>query len=430
MTALLLGAFLALMTLGVPVALVMGIAAFVALNWGDASLPLLILPQSLFRGIDSFPLMAVPLFVLAADLMTAGKLTDALLKHANLLVGHFRGGLGHVNVLTSMFFAGISGSALADAAGPGKIVMDMMRRSGYPAYYAGALSATTATIGPIIPPSIIMVIYAVTDNSVTVAGLFLAGIVPGLLLGLALAVTNTVISMRHGYQAAQQAPQFAEIARSFLPALPGLLMPIIILGGILGGIFTATEAAAVAVFYALFVSLVITRQMAWRAVPGVLLRSGVLTSAVLLIVSMATIFSRLLTVLQIPQQLARWLAGLTDERWVILIALSLFVLLCGLVIDTLPAVIILVPVLAPIATQFGIDPLQFAMMIVLNLAIGMVTPPIGPVLFVICTVGNLRLERLTRAVLPLLAAELVVLALVVAFPAVSLTVPGWFGFTR
>jgi tripartite ATP-independent transporter DctM subunit len=221
-----------------------------------------------------------------------------------------------------------------------------------------------------------------------------------------------------------------DVVRSFLPALPGLMMPIIILGGILGGVFTATEAAAVAVFYALVVSLFITRKLPWRDLPGVFLRSGILTSAVLLIVSMATIFSRLLTVLQVPQNLARWLAGLTEDRVVVMILLAIFILLVGLVIDTLPAVIILVPVLAPVAAGFGIDPLHFAMMLVLNLAIGMVTPPIGPVLFVICTVGKLRLELLARAVLPLLAAELVVLALVIAFPALTLTVPGWFGFSR
>jgi tripartite ATP-independent transporter DctM subunit len=430
MTALLLGSFVLLMAIGMPVALVMGAASLVALLWGGSNLPTIIVPQSLFRGIDTFPLMAVPLFILAADLMTAGRLTDALLKHANLLVGHLRGGLGYVNVLTSMLFAGISGSALADAAGPGKIVMDMMRGAGYPAYYAGALTATTATIGPIIPPSIIMVIYAVTDNSVTVAGLFLAGVVPGILLGLALALVNYVISVRNGYQSASARPPLGRVARSFLPALPGLMMPIIILGGILGGVFTATEAAAVAVFYALLVSLFLTRQLRWRDVPGVFLRSGILTSAVLLIVSMATVFSRLLTVLQVPQNLARWLAQLTDDRVVIMVLLAVFILLVGLVIDTLPAVIILVPVLAPVASQFGIDPLHFAMMLVLNLAIGMVTPPIGPVLFVICTVGKLRLERLARAVLPLLAAELVVLALVIAFPALTLTVPAWFGFTR
>ena len=429
MTVLLLGAVRGLLASGLPSALVMGAASLAALLWGGSNLPLLILPQSLFRGIDTFPLMAVPLFILAADLMTAGRLTDSLLKHANVLVGHLRGGLGYVNVLTSMFFAGISGSALADAAGPGKIVMDMMRRAGYPAYYAGALSATTATIGPIIPPSIIMVIYAVTDNSVTVAGLFLAGVVPGILLGIALAATNWWIAARHGYQVAARRPTLREIVGSFFPALPGLMMPIIILGGILGGVFTATEAAAVAVFYALIVSL-LSRALKFRDLPGVFLRSGLLTSAVLLIVSMATIFSRLLTVLQVPQNLARWISSLTDDRVVVMILLAVFILICGLFIDTLPAVIILVPVLAPVAAEFGIHPLQFAMMLVLNLAIGMVTPPIGPVLFVIATVGRLRLERLAIAVLPLLLAEIVVLALVMFVDDLSLTVPAWFGYRR
>lgn len=429
MTVVLLVGFVATLAIGVPVALTMGIASFLAIQAGG-TYPLLVLPQRLFGGINSFPLMAVPLFILAADLMTAGKLTDAILKHTKTLVGHVRGGLGHVNVLTSMLFAGISGSALADAAGPGAVIMRMMRQAGYPAYYAGALTATTATIGPIIPPSIIAVIYAVTDNRVTVAGLFLAGVVPGMMLALALAAVNHVISTRGGYQSATEAPPVGEMIRSVVPAIPGLLMPVIILGGILGGIFTATEAAAVAVAYALFAGLVITRSLKWRDVPGVFLRSSLLTSAVLLIVSMASAFSWLLTVLRVPQMLATWLSGITDSRALVLVLLAVFILLCGLVIDTLPAVIILTPILAPVAAGFGIDPLHFAMMLILNLAIGMVTPPIGPVLFVIATVGKLRLERVAAAVLPLLAAELVVLALVIAFPALSLAVPNWFGFAR
>ena len=429
MTVALLVAFAVGLVIGIPVSLVMGLAGLIALQVGG-TYPLVILPQRAFGGINSFPLMAVPLFILAADVMTAGKLTDSLLRFTNVLVGHVRGGLGHVNVLTSMLFAGISGSALADAAGPGAIIMDMMRRAGYPAYYAGALTATTATIGPIIPPSIIMVIYAVTDNRVTVAGLFLAGVVPGILLGVGLAVVNHVISRRHNYQSGSDAPNLGMVVKGFLPAIPGLLMPVIILGGILGGIFTATEAAGVAVVYALLAGLFITRSLTWRTIPGVFLRSGLMTSAVLLIVSLASVFSWLLTILRVPQQLALWLSNLTDSRAVILVLLAAFILLCGLFIDTLPAVIILTPVLAPVATGFGIDPLHFAIMLTLNLAIGMVTPPIGPVLFVIATVGRLRLERLARAVLPLLAAELVVLVLVIAFPALSLTVPRLFGFTH
>lgn len=429
MTALLLGAFALGLVIGLPVSLVMGIASLAALA-GGGSYPLVVLPQRAFGGINSFPLMAVPLFILAADLMTAGKLTESLLRFTNILVGHVRGGLGHVNVLTSMLFAGISGSALADAAGPGAIIMEMMRRAGYPAYYAGALTATTATIGPIIPPSIIMIIYSVTDSRVTVAALFLAGVVPGVLLALALALVNHVVSTRNGYQSGSTRPTIGAVARGFLPAIPGLLMPVIILGGILGGIFTATEAAAVAVAYALLAGLFVTRALSWRNLPGVFLRSGLLTSAVLLIVSMASVFSWLLTILRVPQRLALWLGGLTDSRAIIVVLLALFILLCGLFIDTLPAVIILTPILTPVATRFGIDPLHFAMMVVLNLAIGMVTPPIGPVLFVISTVGRLRLERLARAVVPLLLAELAVLALVLAFPQLSLVVPRLFGFTH
>ena len=426
MTVALLAVFGAALVVGLPVALAMAIAGYAALEVGD-TYPLLVIPQRLFNGIDSFPLMAVPLFILAADLMTAGKLTDALLRHANVLVGHVRGGLGHVNVLSSMLFAGISGSALADAAGPGAIELMLMRRAGYPAYYSGALTAATAVIGPIIPPSIIMVIYAVSDSRVTVAGLFLAGVVPGVLLGLACSAVNHWTSTRNGYQFATHPPKFREIFSTFLGALPGLMMPLIILGGILGGVFTATEAAAAAVAYALVAGLFITRSLAWRDIPGVFLRSGVLTSAVLLIVSTASLFSWLLTVLRVPQTLAAWISSISDERILVLLLLNAFILFCGLFIDTLPAVIILTPVLSPVAQSFGIDPLHFAILLVLNLAIGMITPPIGPVLFVVATVGKLRLERLAAAVWPFLAAELVILLLITFFPAISLTLPRLFG---
>lgn len=428
MAATLLIVFAAGLILGLPVALTMGLAGTLAVLVGG-QFPPLVTVQYMFNGINSFPLMAVPFFILAAELMTAGGLTNALLRFANDLVGHIRGGLGHVNVLVSVLFAGISGSALADAAGPGALEMRMMRQAGYHADYAGALSAATATIGPIIPPSILMVIYAITDNRVTVAGLFLAGVVPGLMLGLALAATNHWISIRRGYRFRSERAPARQLARSFWSALPALLMPAIILGGILGGVFTPTEAAAAAVGYAILIG-VATGGLRPRDIPRVFIRSGVITAAVLLIVAMASLFAWLLTVLQIPQTLAAALGGLTDSPLLVLILLALFALLCGLVIDTLPALIILVPVLAPIAYRVGIDPLHFAMMLVLNLTIGMITPPVGPVLFVISAVGRLRMEALVRAILPLLVAELAVLALVILFPALSTTVPRLFGYTH
>jgi tripartite ATP-independent transporter DctM subunit len=417
------------LAIGLPIAFVMGVSGAAALAL-DGKFSLLSVPQRIFDGINSFPLMAVPFFILAADLMTASGITTALLRFSQSIVGHIRGGMGHVNVLTSVLFAGISGSALADAAGPGAIEMRMMEKAGYERYYSAALSAATATIGPIIPPSIIMVIYALTDSRVTVAGLFLAGVLPGLLLGAALMAANHWISVRRGYGTTQERLGWGERFASLARALPILAMPAIIIGGILGGLFTPTEASAVAVFYALFVGLFVTRTLDARLIAKVLLQSGLVTSAALIIVSTASLFAWLLTLLQIPQTIAASIGQMTSDPLLVMLIVAGFVLVCGLFIDTLPAVIILVPVLGPLADQFGIPPLQFAMAVVLNLTIGMITPPVGAVLFVMASVARLRLDRLARAVLPLLAAELVILLLVILFPALSTAVPAMFGYSR
>ena len=420
--------FFATLFLSVPVAFTMGIAGLAAI-FVDGSLNPLVAAQRMFAGIDSFPLMAVPFFILASELMTACGLTGALLRFANALVGHVRGGLGHVNILVSMLFAGISGSALADAAGPSAIVMRMMREAGYEKNYAGALSAATATIGPIIPPSILAVIFAISTTGVTVAGLFLAGIVPGLLLGLSLAVANHIISTRRGYRGRDQRASGSELRGATLAAAPALIMPAIILGGILFGVFTPTEAGAVASAYALVLGGLM-RAFDLHGLYHAFVRAAVITSSVFLIVAMASIFAWLLTYLQIPQELAKTISGLTDSRVGILFILAGFALICGFFIDTLPALIILTPILGPIAYSAGVDPLQFGMMLVLNLTIGMITPPVGPVLFVIATVGNLKLEGLFKAVLPLLLAELLVLLLVILVPEVSTFVPNLFGFAN
>jgi len=429
MALVLFGVFVVGLFIGVPIAFVMGLSGFVALVW-EGKLSLLSVPQRIFDGINSFPLMAVPFFILAADLMTASGITTALLRFSQSIVGHIRGGMGHVNVITSMLFAGISGSALADAAGPGAIEMRMMERAGYDKYYSAALSAATAVIGPIIPPSIIMVIYALTDSRVTVAGLFLAGIVPGMLLALALMGANHVISVRRGYGAGNARQSWGERLVALRKALPILAMPAIIIGGILSGLFTPTEASAVAVFYALFVGLFVTKTLDGPIIAKVLLQSALVTSAALIIVAMASLFAWLLTLLQIPQAIAATIGTMTSDPLLVLFIIAAFVLVCGLFIDTLPAVIILVPVLGPISEQFGIHPLHFAMAIVLNLTIGMITPPVGAVLFVMTSVARLQLSRLARAVVPLLAAELGVLFLVIVFPSLSTVVPQIFGYGR
>jgi tripartite ATP-independent transporter DctM subunit len=422
-------AFLLGMIIGFPISIIMGASGFLALVV-NGTLSLLAVPQWFFNGINSFPLMAVPFFILAADLMSASGITVSLLRFSNNLVGHIRGGLGHVNVLTNMLFAGISGSALADAAGPGALIMRMMTRAGYDQYYAAALSASTATIGPIIPPSIIMVIYAITDNKVTIAGLFLAGVAPGILMGLALSAVNHLTAIRRNFLFRSPLATWRERLLSMWRAVPALLMPAIIVGGILSGLFTATEASAVAVFYALFVGFFITKRLTLRNLPKVVVQSALVTSAALLIVSMASLFANILTLVQIPQMVAAYISGVSRDPTLVMTIVVVFVLICGLFIDTLPAVIILVPVLAPLADQVGINPLHFAMVFVLALTIGMVTPPVGAVLFILTAVGRLNFEKLSRSILPMIFALLVVLALVVYVPALSLTVPGWFAFTR
>ncbi len=429
MTVALWIAFLAGMAIGMPLAFVMGGSGLVALLV-EGKLSLMSVPQRFFNGINSFPLMAVPFFILAADLMSASAITSYILRFTNSLVGHIRGGLGHVTVLSEMVFSGISGSALADAAGPGAVMMRMMQRAGYDPYYSAAFVAATAVLGPIIPPSIIMIIYAMADSRVTVAGLFMAGVVPGIILGGALAVTNYIISVRHGYKYTSKKASWAARLRSFLKALPALMMPVIIFGGILSGTFTATESAAVAVFYALFVGLFITRKLNFRLIMKVLLQGGLVSSAALLIVAMASLFSWLLTILQIPQTVALGIGKVTTSPMVVMWLVAILVFICGCLIDVLPAVIILVPVLTPLTDQFGINPLYFAMCFVLNISIGLITPPVGGVLFVITSVSRLKFELISRAILPMILSEVAVLALIIQFPALSVTFPGWLGFTH
>jgi tripartite ATP-independent transporter DctM subunit len=333
-------------------------------------------------------------------------------------------------VLLSIFFAGISGSALADAAGPGSVIIRMMRQAGYHPDYAAALTASGAIIAPIIPPSIIMIIYALTDNGVSVAGMFLAGIVPGFLLGASLMAVNWWISRRRGYRFGLARPPFARFVRESWKAIPALLLPVIIVGGIHGGVFTPTEASAVAAAYAFLLGTLVFRSLSPADLPRILVNTALMTSAVLLIVSMASVFAYMLTVLQVPQTVSNFIAELGLSPTGLLVAVSLFLLFCGLFLDTLPAVIILVPILAPLADSAGINPLHFAMVVVPNLTIGMITPPVGAVLFVTTVVSRIPMPRLCRAILPMLGAELLVFLLVLFVPAVSLWLPGLLGYTR
>jgi tripartite ATP-independent transporter DctM subunit len=418
-----------LLAIGMPVAFSLGIATLSAmLLAGD--FPVMAMLKQTYEGVDSFPLMAVPFFILAAELMSGGSLTQVLLKFASQFVGHKRGGLGYTNVVSLTFFSGISGSALADAAGPGAMMIRMMDKAGYDRAYAAALTAATAIVGPIIPPSIIMIIYALQDERVSVGALFIAGLVPGLLIAVAMCIVNWRIATRRNYRGIDGRETWREKLLTTWRALPALMLPVLILGGMRAGWFTPTEASVVAVFYAFVCGKWIYRTLKWRAIPDILSRSALLTASVLLIIGMSNAFAWVLTIDGLPIKLAEWLAALNLGPIGFLIVVNLFLLVFGIFIEPLPGVMILVPVLAPLALGAGVDPLQFAIVVLVNLTLGMITPPVGALLFVTTIVSGVSMGRMSRELLPMLGAQLVVLLLLTLVPGFSTWLPHAFGYLK
>ncbi len=365
----------ALLALGVPVAFALGGATLAAIVAGG--LPLIALPKYLFSGIDIFALMAVPFFILTAELMTGGALSEVLLRFASQFVGRFRGGLGHTNILAITFFSGISGSALADAAGPGAIMIRMMKRDGYRAEYAAALTAAVSILGPIIPPSITMVVYALAYPNVNLVGLMIAGVVPGIVIALAMAVINHRVSVRRDYRGVPERLTLRDYVRNTVRALPALVLPVLILGGIGSGAFTPTEASVVAVFYALAAGRWIYGSLEWRMLPAILLRSALMSASVLVIVAMSAAFAWVLTVSRVPQQMSELIVGASMSPLAFLFAVNALLLAFGIFIEPLPGVVVLVPMLAPIAHALGVNDLQFGIIVIVNLTMGMITPPVG-----------------------------------------------------
>lgn len=427
MSAVLTFSFIGLLVLGAPIAFAMLIAGLLAV-WMKPGLTALVVVQNLFSGLDSFPLLAIPFFILAAELMTGGALTDVLLHLAARLVGRRRGGLGHANILTLTFFSGISGSALADAAGPGAMLIKMMKKAGYSDAYAAALTASVAIVGPIIPPSIIMIIYALTDNSVTVTGLFLAGVVPGLLISGALAVVNHMVSTKRDYRASEELMDSTPMLRLFVRALPALMLPFIILGGIHFGVFTPTEASAAAVLYALLVGRFVYGTLRMHMLPAILFRTALMTASIMFIVATSAVLAWVLTVGQIPQTVTAWVAGLELSPIALLLAINVLLLIVGIFIEPLPGVMIMVPILAPLADAAGLNPLHFAIVVIVNLTLGMITPPVGGLLFVTSIVSGVPMGRMVREARPMLVALLAVLLLLTFVPALSTWLPGLMGY--
>ena len=427
MAEILFPALFLLLALGVPVAFAMAISVFVALSFGS-TYPNLVVVKEMFAGLDSFPLLAVPFFILAAEIMTGGAVTLALLRLAQSLVGHLKGGLGHANVVSSAMFAGISGSALADAAGPGTMMIRMMEKGGYDRPYAGALTIASAVVGPIIPPSITMIIYAMQDQEVSVGSLFMAGVLPGILITLLVLVANARMSHLRGYASGDPMPPVAEILRIALFAVPALFLILLIVGGIRFGIFTPTEASVIAVFYALFVGMFIYRSLRVRDLPQIILRAALTSAAVLLILGAARAFAWVLIIEGIPQYLAQTIIAWDLSPIVFLLAVNVLLLAFGLFMDPLPGVMILVPILTPISFALGIDPNHFAIIVIVNLTMGLTTPPVGSLIFVVSSTVNVKPSTLIREMPPFFIAQAVALLLITFVPFLSTWLPAVSGF--
>ena len=426
MALLLTLAFFTTLLIGVPIAFCLGFTGLVGL-WKIGAVTFQLVPQRMFTGLDLFPLLAIPLFILAGELMDAGGITKKLVAFSNLLVGHLRGGLAHTTIVAAMFLSGISGAGVADAAALGSILIPSMEKEGYDSDFAAAVVASASVNGPIIPPSITMVVYACTVG-VSVGGLFIAGFIPGLILGLGLMVVVYIISKRYVFIQRKQRAGLWEIIRGSRDAILALIMPLIILGGILSGIFTATEAAGVAVLYAFIVGILIYRQIEWKQLARIMISSGVTTSIILFIIGTANILAWVLASQQVPQRLSAFFLSPGTNPYLILFFVNIFLFIVGMFMETGAAVILLSPILHPALVSIGLHPLHVGLVFVLNLSIGLITPPVGVCLFVACTIAKISLEKLTRAILPFIAVEVVVLMIVSFFPPIVLFVPRLFGY--
>lgn len=417
---LLLCVFFGLLIIGVPIFVALGAASF-AYVYFIGHIPAFVVLHRMAGGVDSFPLIAVPFFILAGNLMNSAGITNRIFAFATAAVGWLRGGLGHVNVLASVIFAGMSGAAVADAGGLGTIEIKAMRDHGYDDNLSVGITAASSTIGPIMPPSLPMVIFGVMAN-VSIGQLFAAGFIPGLLMAVALMIYVTWYSRRKGI-GRDQPFHLGTLGQTFLAAIPALMTPVIIIGGMTSGAFTPTEAAIAACAWALFLGFVFYRSLSLRRFYKISLQTIETTASVLIIVAGASLFSWVLTITQVTTLVTSFLLGVSDNPLIILLIINILVLIVGCFMETIAAISILVPVLMPVIAHVGIDPVQFGVIMVLNLMIGLLTPPVGMVLFVLSRISGLSVERTVRATAPFLIPLLLVLAAISIFPALTLYLP-------
>lgn len=414
--------FLVFLVLGMPIAFAIGVLALGHLVI-VGGIPLELIPQRVFLGIDKYPLMAIPFFILAGEILVESEILQDIVNFADTLVGHFKGGLAHVNVVANFFMAGISGSALADAAGLGAVCIPMMTQKGYSLGFASALTAAAAVMGPIVPPSVTFVVYALVAQNVSVTALLFAGIIPGAFVGLALMIYIYAMAIRKNFpqraKRASAADMIASVRKGMLP----LFMPVILLGGLLTGVFTATEAAAVASGYGLILSTFVLRKLKGAQLIKVFYQTALTTSGVFWIMATANVLTWILTSMNLATVAREFFMETTNNPWIFLALINVLFLILGCLLESASAIIIFVPILAPIAYALGIHPVHFGVVIVLNLMIGLLTPPVGLCLYVVCNVAKISLEELIKEVWPFIIVEIVVLLLITYFPSLSLAIP-------
>ena len=421
----LLGSFFLLMILGLPVAYSLGLASLIGALWIEVPLDAVMI--QLASGVNKFSLLAIPFFVLAGAIMAEGGMARRLVDFAGVLVGFVRGGLSLVNILASTFFGAISGSSVADTASVGSVLIPEMEKKGYPRAFAAAVTVSGSVQAVLIPPSHNAVIYSLAaGGTVSIAALFMAGVLPGLLMGLVLSILCLIIAKRENYPKGEVIP-LKQALKICVEAIWGLMTMVIILGGILSGVFTATESASIAVVWAFFVTMFIYRDYKWRDLPKLVHRTVKTVTVVMILVGFAACFGYLMTLMQIPMQVTDFFTSLSDNPTVILMLINVMLLLLGCLMDMAPLILILTPILLPVVTQLGVDPVHFGMIMMVNLGIGLITPPVGTVLFVGAAVSKLKIGVVAKAMTPFFIALFIVLMLVTYIPALSLWLPRTLG---
>ncbi|MEP1765611.1 MAG: TRAP transporter large permease [Sulfitobacter sp.] len=419
--AILLGIFGACVVLGVPVAFAMGMAALTAF-WYEG-FPLLITFQRSVSGISVFSLLAIPFFVFAGELMLHGGIAMRLVKFASALVGHVRGGLASVNIFSSMLFGGISGSAVADISALGSILIPVMKERGYHADYAVNVTVTSSIAGIVIPPSHNMIIFAVAaGGGISISKLFLAGVVPGMLMCLCLAVAAYIIAIKRNYPA-EPFPGWRAVGEASLQAIPGLITAVIIVGGVLSGVFTVTESGAFGAIYALLLTYFVYRSLDWEGFKTSVVSAVRTTAMVMVLIGFASSFAYLLALYQVPDKLSGFMLGISEEKIAVLLMINVMLLVLGMIMDMAALILICTPIFLPIVKDLGMDPTQFGIMLLVNLGLGLCTPPVGTCLFVGCAVGRIKIEETLKTIWPFYLAILAALILVTYVPAVSLFLP-------